>query len=168
MLYDKTRARLDEQGASGEKAAEQVLYAGPWKRLAAGAIDAFVIPAAWYLSSFIMGGYFRAAGNGEDLSDYTARLINYAAWAAGFAAWWLYCILMERSANRGTVGKMLMGIAVTDAGSGRISLMRALTRNLAKIVSGALLPVNWLMVAVTGKKQGLHDLISGSMVVVKR
>lgn len=168
MLCDDTRAPLDGQAASGEKTAEQVLYAGPWKRLAAGVVDAFVVPAVWYLSSFIMGGYFRAAGNGEDLSDDTARLIKYTAWAAGFAVWWLYCILMERSASRGTVGKMLLGIAVTDSGRRRISLTRALARNLAKIVSAALLPLNWLMVAATGRKQGLHDLISGSMVVVKK
>ncbi len=168
MLCDETRAQLDEQAALADKPAAEVQYAGPWKRLAAGTVDAFLIPVVWYLASFVMGGFRAAASNGDATSDSTATMIRYTAWIVGVAVWWVYCTLMERSANRGTLGKMLLGIAVADGTGNRISMGRAVARNLAKIVSGALLPVNWIMVAFTGKKQGLHDVISGCQVVVKR
>ena len=42
---------------------------------------------------------------------------------------------------------------------------RALGRNLAKILSGLILCIGFLMVAFTGKKQGLHDMIAGTLVV---
>ena len=114
------------------------------------------------------GFFVSDSRNGEEMSADAASLTRYGAWIAAAVVWWLYCILMERSANQGTLGKMLLGIAVTDAGGKRISLGRALGRNLAKVISGALLPVNWLMVALTGKKRGLHDVIAGSLVVQKK
>ncbi len=144
-----------------------VRYAGPWKRLAAGVIDAFLIPVVWFLASFVMGGIFGAASHGEEMSAGAATLTRYAAWIVGVVVWWIYCLLMERSASQGTLGKMLLGIAVTDAAGRRLSLGRALARNLSKVLSGALLPVNWVLVALTGKSRGLHDITAGSLVVVK-
>lgn len=174
MLCDETRAELDRQAAAGQaesmaaaRAVAEVRYAAPWKRLAAGLVDALLVPVVWYLASFIMGFFFSASSNGEALSGDAASATRWAAWIAAVAVWWLYYVLMERSANQGTLGKMLLGIAVTDAAGGRVSPGRALFRNLARVISGALLPVNWLMVAFTGKKQGLHDFIAGTLVVEK-
>lgn len=169
MLCDETRAGLSEQVARQEtaaatKAAAEVRYAAPWRRLTAGAVDALLVPIAYYLVSFFTGFVVTASSNGEEMSGDAASLARYGAWIAAAVVWWLYCVLMERSANQGTLGKMLLGIAVADAAGQRISLGRAVLRNLAKVVSGALLPVNWLMVAFTGKKQGLHDVIAGSLV----
>lgn len=174
MLCDESRAELSDQVARGEAAAGDkteaavVEYAAPWRRLAAGAVDALLVPIAYYLVSFFTGFFFSASSHGDQLSGNAASQTRFGAWIAAAVVWWLYCILMERSANQGTLGKMLLNIAVTDAGGQRISLGRAVGRNLAKIVSGALLPINWIMVAFTGKKRGLHDVIAGSMVVEKK
>ena len=172
MLSDQARAEVSGQVAGrgpavGDQPATAVVYAAPWRRLAAGAVDALLIPVVWYLASFIMGGVFTAS-SGKEMSADAATLTRYGAWIAAAVAWWLYCIIMERSANQGTLGKMLLGIAVTDAAGKRIPLGRAMARNLAKVLSGALLPVNWLLVTFTGKKQGLHDIVAGSLVVDKR
>jgi uncharacterized RDD family membrane protein YckC len=174
MISDEARAQIADQAAPGErpapggKAGTEVQYAGLWRRLAAGLIDAFLIPAVYYLASFIMGFFFGAASNGVEMSGDNASLTRYAAWIAGFVVWWLYCILMERSGAQGTLGKVLLGIGVTDAGGRRISLGRAIARNLAKIVSGAMLLTGCIMIAFTGKKQGLHDILAGCLVVVKK
>ena len=171
MICDETRAQIDDQAAPGDKpapggqSATEVQYAGLWRRLAAGLIDALLIPAVYYLASFIMGFFFGAASNGVEMSGDNASLTRYAAWIAGFVVWWLYCILMERSATQATLGKMLLGLAVTDAGGRRISPGRAIARNLAKIVAGAMLLVGYIMIAFTGKKQGLHDILAGCLVV---
>ena len=75
---------------------------------------------------------------------------------------------MESSSKQATLGKMVLGIVVTDAGGNRISFGRALGRNLAKIISDIILFIGHFMVAFTEKKQGLHDLIAGTLVVVKK
>ncbi len=170
MICDETRAQIDQaapgdQPAPGGKSGTEVRYAGLSRRLAAGVVDALLIPAVYYLASFIMGFFFGAASNGVEMTGDNASLTRHAAWIAGFVVWWLYGVLMERSGSQGTLGKMLLGLAVTDAGGRRISLGRALARNLAKIVAGAMLLVGYIMIAFTGKKQGLHDILAGCLVV---
>jgi uncharacterized RDD family membrane protein YckC len=62
---------------------------------------------------------------------------------------------------------MAVGIKVTDLAGNRISFLRALGRYVAKIVSFAILLIGFLMVGWTEKKQGLHDMIAGTLVVKK-
>lgn len=163
LVHGRAAAPPSGRRAGGGPGAA-VVHAGPWRRLGAAAVDALLIPVVWYLASFVTGWVLAAAG-GQQMSDGLASLTRYAAWTAGLAAWWLYCVFMERSASRGTVGKVLLGIGVTDSGGKRLSLGRAAARNLAKAVSGALLPFTLIMVAFTGKKQALHDLMAGTLVV---
>ena len=47
----------------------------------------------------------------------------------------------------------------------RISLGRAVGRYFAKILSGLILAIGYIMVAFTERKQGLHDLIVSTLVV---
>jgi uncharacterized RDD family membrane protein YckC len=72
---------------------------------------------------------------------------------------------MESSPKQGTLGKMALGIVVTDMDSRRISFGRATGRYFAKILSGLILGIGFLMVAFTEKKQGLHDILAGTLVV---
>ena len=57
-------------------------------------------------------------------------------------AYWLWVLLtflywpvLESTARRATLGKGLLGLVVADADGGRLSFMRSLLRNLAKIIS---------------------------------
>ncbi len=63
---------------------------------------------------------------------------------------------------------MVLGIVVTGADGQRISLGRALGRNLGKIISSLILLIGYFMVAFTEKKQGLHDIMANCLVVVKK
>ena len=75
---------------------------------------------------------------------------------------WLYWALMESSAWQATLGKKLFGLKVTDLQGRRISFARASGRYFGKIVF-----VGFIMVAFTEKKQALHDMIAGCLVVKK-
>jgi uncharacterized RDD family membrane protein YckC len=75
---------------------------------------------------------------------------------------------MESSSRQATLGKMALGIVVTDMDGKRISFGRAVGRNLGKIISQIILFIGFLMVAFTQKKQGLHDIIANCLVVVKK
>jgi len=83
------------------------------------------------------------------------------------AAGWLYYALMESSKNRGTLGKMALSLAVTDLKGNRVSFARATGRYFGKIISGMILYIGYILAGVTEKKQALHDMMAGCLVVRK-
>ena len=76
-----------------------------------------------------------------------------------------YCASMESSSIQGTLGKMALGIKVTDIEGNKIGFEKALNRYLGKGISAIILFYGFIMVAFTQKKQGLHDMMVGSLVV---
>lgn len=78
---------------------------------------------------------------------------------------WLYYALMESSHKQATIGKIVLGISVTDLSGNRISFGRATGRYFAKIISGVLLSIGYIMAAFTAKKQTLHDIIASTLVI---
>ena len=161
---------------------ESLLYAGFWKRLAAGLIDwillgivgmIFFLP---FLALLLTGwgvaeseyGYY---GHTHDDMSAGFAIASGVAWLFGFLALmlvsWLYYALMESSAKRATLGKMAIGIEVTDMDGGRISFGRATGRYFGKYISGAILYIGYFMAAFTQQKQALHDILAGCLVVNK-
>ncbi len=153
-----------------------VTYAGFWKRFVAYIIDDLVLSAAGVLVVLIFGGIFGlgllSALSGED-SEAGVALIAAAASAifvailAIMVAGWLYFALMESSVNQGTLGKMALGIKVTDLNGNRISFGKATGRYFGKIVSAMILYIGFIMAGLTEKKQALHDIMAGCLVVNK-
>jgi uncharacterized RDD family membrane protein YckC len=80
----------------------------------------------------------------------------------------LYYTLMEASKFQGTVGKIALGLKVTDANGGKLDFVKALLRNVGKIVSGLVLMIGYIMAGFTEKKQALHDMFVGALVVKKK
>jgi uncharacterized RDD family membrane protein YckC len=128
-------------------------YAGFWRRVAAALIDGILVGIVSGIVTAIAGG----------ISD-DARVI---AQILLFVAAYVYYAGMESSAYQATVGKIALGIQVTDLDGNRISFLRALGRNLAEILSALILLIGYIMVAFTAKKQGLHDMIAGTLVIKK-
>ena len=81
------------------------------------------------------------------------------------AASWLYGALMESSPYQATLGKMALGMKVTDLYGNRISFARATGRHFAKYISMITLCIGFIMVGFTERKQGLHDMIAGTLVL---
>ena len=77
----------------------------------------------------------------------------------------LYWPVLESSARRGTVGKMMLGLVVADIDGGKLPFLRSLLRNLAKIISAIPFYIGFLLAAFTARKQALHDLITKSVVL---
>jgi uncharacterized RDD family membrane protein YckC len=84
--------------------------------------------------------------------------------ALSIVASWLYEALMQSSAYQATLGKMIFGLQVTDLQGNRISFGRATGRHFAKIVSGIILLIGFIMAGFTERKQALHDMIAGTLV----
>jgi uncharacterized RDD family membrane protein YckC len=79
----------------------------------------------------------------------------------------LYYTLFEASSWQATPGKRIMRLYVTDLNGQRITLGRALIRNLARQISGFLF-IGYLIAGFTEKKQALHDIIASCLVLRRR
>lgn len=133
------------------------IYAGFWKRFAALLLDSVILAVAGGVTGFIFGLIVSKPSASAE------ALLNVISIVLG----WLYFSLMESSSNQATVGKMALGIKVTDIDGNRISFARATGRYFAKIISGLILLIGYIMAAFTEKKQALHDMIAGTLVVKK-
>jgi uncharacterized RDD family membrane protein YckC len=85
----------------------------------------------------------------------------------GAVVGWFYSTLLESSSWQGTVGKRLVGIKVTDLAGGRIGFGKAGLRTICKLLSGIILFIGFLMASSTRRKQALHDMITGCLVILR-
>ena len=80
----------------------------------------------------------------------------------------IYHIVMESSAKQATLGKQILAIKVCDLQGERISVGRAIGRNLAKIVSVLTFFIGYLFSFFNKQQQCLHDMIAGTLVMKDR
>jgi uncharacterized RDD family membrane protein YckC len=136
-----------------------VRYAGFGRRLGAFLVDMVLV----YAVLFVGGAVWITQGlKGSPRLDAVILLLYPAVFLLG----WLYWAGLESSGLQGTLGKRAFGLAVTDLGGHRISFGKASGRYFAKILSGMILYLGFLMAAVTARKQALHDLLAGTLVIV--
>jgi uncharacterized RDD family membrane protein YckC len=136
------------------------LLAGFWLRLAAYLID-------FALVNFVIGvlaiGVVLMSPHVFGLLDVLWGAINFGLASAALS--WAYFALFESSPMQGTVGKYAVGIYVTDRHEDPITFWRATARYWLKLLSNWTLGVGWLMAAFTPRKQALHDLLAGTLVL---
>ena len=150
-------------------------YAGFWERVLAFLIDnvvvcvgivVIVIPL-FFLTG--LGAVLTRIAQDEDLGDAGFFLIIgmfLVAATASLLVTWLYHALMESSAWQATVGKRALGLVVTDMTGQRVSFGRSSGRHFGKIITN-LVPafLGFLMAAFTEKRQALHDMMAGCLVL---
>ncbi|MEE9370558.1 MAG: RDD family protein [Sedimentisphaerales bacterium] len=135
-------------------------YAGFWRRFGALFIDAIILNIGGFIIGLIIGFVWGA-------STGTAEGVELLGNLVGIIIGWLYYALMESSSKQATIGKMALGIVVTDMKGGRVSFGRATGRHFAKFVSLLTFFVGFIMAGFTEKKQALHDMIASCLVVCK-
>lgn len=133
-------------------------YAGFWLRFAAYIIDTVII----YTGAFLIGLSFGM--NGSFLSEGTSVFTDIGTIML-YLAILAYFPVMESSKWQATLGKRVVGIKVTQLNGERIHFGNALGRFFAKIISAIILYIGFIMAGFTEKKQGLHDMIAGTLVV---
>lgn len=77
---------------------------------------------------------------------------------------WLYYAVLESSRNQATLGKMAVGVFVTDRSMQRITFSRATIRHFAKIISLLLCGAGFFCILYTKKRQGFHDYVARTCV----
>jgi uncharacterized RDD family membrane protein YckC len=162
--------------APAQASAPQVAYAGFWLRFVAIIIDAVVL---WFLFVPIlaitglgagMAGALSSAGQSGDPAELISAMFSgglVALLCLSFVGRWLYFALMESSTWQATLGKKALGLYVTDMTGQRIAFGQATGRYFGKIISGLVLGIGFIMAGFTARKQALHDLMAGCLVLRK-
>ena len=147
---------------------QDVEYAGFWLRFVAAFLDGIITSIGGCILGGMVGFVIGAAMSGGGSSMNDIRLAaRMSGQVLGIVFSWLYAALMESSSAQATLGKMAMGIKVTDLQGERISFGRATGRHFGKWVSAIILGIGYLMAAFTERKQALHDTMAGCLVVRK-
>lgn len=141
-------------------------YGGFWIRVGAYIIDAVILMIGQFLIFAIFGVSMLGAASLDPESagifETTGGVIAYLITLVGSV---LYFALLESSSKQATLGKMALGLVVTDLNGNRISFLRALGRYFAKILSSLILGIGYIMVGFTERKQGLHDMLASTLVL---
>ncbi len=128
-------------------------YAGFWLRVAAYILDGIIVSIPVYLIYGTVGGSFLEP-------NLVARLVGVVIAVA-------YFVYFESSERQATFGKQAVGIYVTDMNGERITVGQALGRYFGKIISALILLIGFIMAGFTEKKQALHDIMAGTLVLRK-
>lgn len=143
-------------------------YAGFWRRFLAVFIDGLVLSAASVPLNATLDHVLERALD-PDAAGTSAWRVFFIGFAVSLATSallsWIYNAGMESSPWQATLGKRAVGIVVTDGAGGRIPFLRASVRHFAKYVSFVLFGVGYLIQPFTEKRQALHDIIAGTLVV---
>ena len=150
-----TKSSNKSSNLSSNNASNSIHYAGISRRIVADIIDKTIL----IISALIFDLMTSGIANHEGF--WLRFLAEYII--LGF----VYSLVMESSPTQGTLGKMLLGIAVTDINGNRISFEQAAKRYFSKSLSYLTACFGFFMAGVTDKKQTLHDKISNSLVIRK-
>ena len=143
-----------------------VRYGGFWIRVVAFIIDAVIVRVV----AAPIGMIFGLGGLAGTLGGFPHGAMGMHLLGGGVVAVvvvfgsWLYEAFMLSSPYQATLGKMILGMKVTDLYGNRISFARATGRHFAKWLSGMILGIGFIMVGFTERKQGLHDMLAGTLV----
>jgi uncharacterized RDD family membrane protein YckC len=133
-------------------------YAGFWLRLAAYLLDSTLLALVLTFAVLVYEAFQH-----DDLDGILVVAVKVGAVATWVA--WAYYALMESSPAQATLGKIAVGIYVSDKNGDPITFLRASWRYWAKLLSTWTFMVGWLLAAVTPEKRALHDMLAGTLVL---
>jgi len=139
-------------------------FAGFLRRYVASLID-LVIVAIVASVAVAVSGYSSDLHVHWALGNVRFNFDADAGGVVGMALAWPYFAVLESSAWQASLGKRALGIVVTDAAGRRISLGRATVRYVARYLSLFTMLIGYLIQPFTRRRQALHDLLAGTLVV---
>ncbi len=144
------------------------LYGGFWLRLIAAILDGLILYAG---SMFVVALVSAAAGApfavlaGWDFAWGGYAGLHVLMFFVNISVAWLYASLFQSSRLQASPGMLALGLHVTALDGARIGFGRATGRFFASYLSAMILFFGYFMIGWTQRKQGLHDMIAGTLVV---
>jgi uncharacterized RDD family membrane protein YckC len=148
--------------------APQLQMADFLPRVGAALLDGLFIGLIGCIPTGIVGGIvFAAVANNPQNAETAGLLVNLCGNIIGFVVGSVYYVTLESSAKQGTWGKQIVGLKVTDLEGRRIGVGLAIGRFFARYLSACTCGIGYLLPLFTKKRQTLHDLICGCLVLNK-
>jgi uncharacterized RDD family membrane protein YckC len=149
-------------------------YARLWRRFIARLVDDALLLALLVLiiglwGHLLLGLRTLFQTHGHSLNE-IQTLIRIGTYAIGLITGWFYYGFFLSSKLQATPGKLLLGIKVIDTRRNPLSFSKASIRYFATLISGLIFFISFIIfiaAAFTPKKQALHDLVAGTIVVKK-
>ncbi len=167
--YAPGAARLDVESQWSNSG--DIVYAGFLRRWAAFFVDSMVVVIAFYIVLFalmmVFAGLNLAVPFDESSFADGGSLVALAVYPVWFGMAGLYYSLMESSSSQATLGKMALGIKVTDRDGRRLGFAHALGRWFAASISYLTFYIGFFMAGFTEQKRALHDFVASTLVVDK-
>jgi uncharacterized RDD family membrane protein YckC len=125
-------------------------YGGFWIRFLAYLVDSLIVTVGFVGIMLLLGAM------GLELAGAEIIFVVFSI---------LYWALMQSSPRQATIGKQLCGLKVGGPNGERLSVARALGREVAKIISSLTLLIGFIIAGFTRNKQALHDFVASTYVV---
>lgn len=167
-LAESTQERRDENAIGNVPVRKSTVYAGFWFRAGAYLLDTATL--AFLLGATVLGPILRNNHVGPSVQDAWKFYTGDSPQATALLLLiqlisWLYFAAFESSPWQATPGKKVLGLRVTNLEGKRLGFIRASGRYFGKIISSLLFGVGFLMAGFTEKKQALHDMLAGCLVL---
>ncbi|MBK0377689.1 RDD family protein [Mucilaginibacter segetis] len=130
------------------------------QRLLASALDWFIVSGGFILVAFIAILFIQ--------DKFIRLIISFSLLIIIPLTKLVYHIVMESSVKQATIGKLILKIRVCDIYGERITVGRAMGRNVAKILTVLTLFVGYILAFFNKKQQCLHDMIAETLVIKDR
>jgi len=143
-------------------------YAHFGLRLGAFIIDSIIVFALNMMVLLAVGAgmaLVMSMFQGSETGTSMASILGLIANGLMIAVPWLYYARQESGMRMATIGKRAVGIQVIDIDGYPVSFLRATGRHFGKILSGMICLIGYFMALFTQKKQTLHDMLAGCVVV---
>jgi uncharacterized RDD family membrane protein YckC len=154
-----------------------VTYAGFWLRFVAAFIDGLalgvpLVPIFFLIFADVFPSLIHSQDPAELMMTVLPRvLVLLVIYLVGS---WLYWALMESSAWQATLGKKALGLYVTDLAGNRGTFAKTSGRFFAgrglgsvPYIGGLYFLISCICAGFTEKKQALHDMMAGCLVLRK-
>jgi uncharacterized RDD family membrane protein YckC len=146
-------------------------YAGFLKRFVASILDGLITGLPMIAIMFLMFSGMSQLDftNQHEMERFFRELSAKVSTFSLFSSllYLAYFVFFESSKFQATPGKMVLGIKVVDTDGNRLTILKAFLRNVCKYISQLICMIGYIMAAFTERKQALHDIISGCLVVDK-
>ncbi len=167
-LADSAEERRHENAAGNVPARKSIAYAGFWFRAVAYFLDTATL--GFVLGGIVLRPILLKNHVGPSVQDAWKFYSGDSPQATALLLLiqlvsWLYFAAFESSPWQATPGKKVLGLLVTDLEGRRLSFIRASGRYFGKIISSLLFGIGFFMAGFTEKKQALHDMLAGCLVL---
>ena len=131
-------------------------YVGFWIRVGANIADVILI----IIFAFIFGAILQTLFYDTNFGDASFEVM-------GIIIAWAYFCLFHSSKYQATPGMMMCKIKIYDQRLKRITLGRATIRYFSLSLSGIIFLIGYIMIGLTKRKQGLHDMFAKTLHINK-